>query len=218
MKSLKKTSHLFYDKYVNKISVHTPLAADFRTKELDRLKVNFDHYSQLLENSKQGYIEIGGWNKKRISVGDVFVGFKLLNLLDSEDDFAVRVEGKILGIYSNNDELIEKIGNIDRTIVREISVPSNQTVKNFLLSNPNKVITKSYTHKFRVTVNPLRANSQSFHEWAEQIPKIKLLKRTYKTEGYFYAADEKVLGLCRLFLGSKIRRIDELVTEDEICG
>jgi len=218
MKQIKKTNHLFYDKYVNKITIYTPLAGDFRTKELDRLKVNFDHYSHLLENSKNGFIEVGSWNKKRISVSDVFVGFKLLNLLDSEEDFAVRVEGKVLGIYSNNDVLIEKIRCLDPGIVREISKPSNEIVKNFLLANPNKVIAKTYTHKYRVTINPLRHNSESFHEWAEKIPKIKLLKRTYRTEGYFYAADEKVLGLCKLFLGSKIRRIDELVTEEEICG
>lgn len=218
MRPIKKTNHLFYDKYVNKISIYTPLAGDFRSKELDKLKINFDQYSRLLENSKNGFIEIGSWNKKRISVNDVIVGFKLLNLLSSEEDFAVRVEGKILGIYSNNDDLIECIHNIDHTVVREITKPANQTIKSFLLTNPNKIISKNYTHKFRVTINPLRANSQSFHEWAEKIPKIKLLKRTYSTEGYFYAADEKVLGLCRLFLGSKIRRIDEMVTEEEICG
>jgi hypothetical protein len=218
MKPIKKTSHLFYDKYVNKIAIYTPLANDFRTKELDKLKINFDQYSRLLENSKNGFIEIGNWNKKRISVGDVITGFKLLNLLDEEEDFSVRVEGKILGIYSNNDDLIEQIRNIDHSVVREITKPANQTIKSFLLSNPNKIISKNYTHKFRVTVNPLRNNSENFHDWAEKIPKIKLLKRTYKTEGYFYAADEKVLGLCRLFLGSKIRRIDEMVTEEEICG
>lgn len=214
----KKTNHLFYDKYVNKIAIQTPLAGDFRNKELDRLKVNFDHYSRLLENSKNGFIEIGNWNKKKISVNDVFNGFKLLNLLDNEEDYTVRVEGRTLSVYSNNDALIDKIWSIDPLIVKEITQPVNETVKNFLLSNPNKIIAKNYTHKFRVTVNPLRNNSESFHEWAEKMPKIKLLKRTYKTEGYFYAADEKVLNLCKIFLGSRIRRIDEMVTESEICG
>lgn len=218
MKFIKNTNKLFYDKYANKISIRTPLAIDFRTKELDRLKINFDQYSHLLENAKGGKIEIGNWNKKTISVADVIIGFKILNLLDCEDEYAVRVEGKTLSIYSNDDILIEKIRIIDPSIVLEIFKPSSERIKNYLLANPNRIITKKYTHKFRVTVNPLRSNSESFHEWAEKIPKIKLLKRTYKTEGYFYAADEKVLSLCKLFLGSKIRRIDEMITEDEISA
>lgn len=216
MKPIKKTKHLFYDKYVNKISVRTPLAGDFRIKELDKLKIKFDQYYRLVINSKNGFIDVGNWYTRRITFDDVTTATSLLDLLNSEKDFAVRIEKNTMDIYSNNDLFIERIRNIDNTVVREIIKPRDQTIKRFLLANPNSIICKNYTHKFRVTVNPLGNNSQSFHEWAEKIPKIKLLKRIYKTEGYFYAADEKVLSLCRLFLESRIRRIDVMITEEEI--
>ena len=41
-------------------------------------------------------------------------------------------------------------------------------------------------------------------------------RNDYLIGGYFYVADQKTLSLCRIFLGDKIRRVDELRTFEEI--
>lgn len=214
MKLYKNTSKLFFDKYVNKISLITVLASEFRYKNLPRTVLKISGLSKQLERSPQGKISIGHYHKKIITVDDIFHVNRLCDILGAQTDYAIRVEGNCLGIYTNEDAVladIEKLGKI-----KEISKPSNDVIKNFLLSKPNSIIAKKYTHKYRITVNPLRESSESFHQWAEKIPSIKLLKRTYHTEGYFYAANEKTLGMCRLFLGSRIRRVDEMFLESEI--
>ncbi len=214
MKLYKNTSKLFFDRYVNKISLITVLASEFRYKNLPRTISKISALAKQIEGSKAGRVQVGYYHKKTISVDDVFYVNKLCDILKTETDYAIRVEGNCLGVYTNNDNVvidIEKLGKI-----KEISKPSSDKIKNFLLANPNSIIAKKYTHKYRVTVNPLRDASESFHQWAEKIPSIKLLKRTYHTEGYFYAANEKTLGMCKIFLGSRIRRVDEMFLESEI--
>ncbi len=214
MKLYKNTSKLFFDRYVNKISLITVLASEFRYKNLPRTISKISALAKQIEGSKAGRVQVGYYHKKTISVDDIFYVNKLCDILKTETDYAIRVEGNCLGVYTNNDNVvidIEKLGKI-----KEISKPSSDKIKNFLLTNPNSIIAKKYTHKYRVTVNPLRDASESFHQWAEKIPSIKLLKRTYHTEGYFYAANEKTLGMCKIFLGSRIRRVDEMFLESEI--
>jgi len=214
MKPFKHTPKLFFDKYVNKISLVTVLASEFRYHNLDRTISKISSLSKQIEKSKSGKIQIGGYHKKTVSVDDIFHSTKLCNILKTQTDYVLRVEGNCLGVYTNEDSVIENINNLGKT--REISMPSSVAVREFLLANPHSIIAKKYTHKYRITVNPLRDITENFHQWAEKIPSIKLLRRTYHTEGYFYAANEKTLGMCRLFLGDRIRRVDEMFLESEI--
>ena len=214
MKPYKQTSKLFFDKYVNKISITTVLASEFRSKSLVRAEFQIRAIASQIEKSSDGQVHLKSWYKKHATVADIIHVTKIIDLLRNETDYGLRVESNILGIYTNDDVLIERINQLGS--VREISKPVNDRVRAFLLANPNSIISKKYTHKYRVTVNPLRDASDSFHSWAEKIPSIKLLKRTYRSDGYFYAANEKTLGMCKIFLGNKIRRVDEMFLVSEI--
>ncbi len=214
MKLYKNTSKLFFDRYVNKISLITVLASEFRYKNLPRTISKISALAKQIEGSKAGKVQVGYYHKKTVTVDDIFHVNKLCDILKAQADYAIRVEGNCLGVYTNSDTVIADIEKLGK--IKEISKPSSDKIKNFLLANPNSIIAKKYTHKYRVTVNPLRDASESFHQWAEKIPSIKLLKRTYHTEGYFYAANEKTLGMCKIFLGSRIRRVDEMFLESEI--
>ena len=214
MRPYKQTSKLFFDKYVNKISITTVLASEFRSKSLVRAEVQIRAIASQIEKSPDGRVHLKSWYKKHATVSDIIHITKIIALLRSEVDYALRVESDILGIYTNDDSLIDRIYQLGS--VRDLSKPANDRVRAFLLSNPNSIISKKYTHKYRVTVNPLRDASDSFHSWAEKLPSIKLLKRTYRSDGYFYAANEKTLGMCKIFLGNKIRRVDEMFLVSEI--
>jgi len=214
MKPYKQTSKLFFDKYVNKISIINVLASEFRSKDIVRAEVQITAIASQIEKSPDGRIQLRSWRKQYVTVADIMYINKIINILRNEKDYCLRVESNTLGVYTNNDNVIDGIQQLGS--VREISKPVDDRVKTFLLSNPNSIISKKYTHKYKVTVNPLRDSSESFHSWAEKIPSIKLLKRTYYAEGYFYAANEKTLGMCKIFLVNKIRRVDEMYLLSEI--
>lgn len=217
MRLSKKTNKLFYDRYVNKISIYYDLAEDFRNSEIENLQITFDSYKLTLENSKGEPVNIGRWHKRPLTQDNLAVGIRLVDILRANPDFSIRVEGRILSIYSNDDSVIDSISKISGVSIRYMSMPANSKIKDFLLKNPKKIISKEYTHKYKVTVNPLRDQEENFREWAKKLPKIKLNSKSLRrSDGYFYVEDEKTLGLCRLFLSNRIRRIDELVREDEI--
>jgi hypothetical protein len=214
MRPFKQTSKLFFDKYVNKISITNILASEFRSRDVVRAESQIKAIAVQVENSPDGRIQIRSWRKQYVTVADVMYVSKIIDVLRDETEYCLRVESNILGIYTNNDAIIDSVQQLGS--VREISKPVNSQIKEFLLANPRSIISKKYTHKYKVTVNPLKDSSESFHSWAEKIPSIKLLKRTYHGEGYFYAANEKTLGMCKIFLGNKIRRVDEMYLLSEI--
>lgn len=214
MRPYKQTSKLYFDKYVNKISVTTVLASEFRSKSLVRAESQINAIAGLIEKTPDGRMKLKSWYSKYATVADIIHVTKIINLLRKELDYCLRVESDVLSIYTNDDALIERIYQLGS--IRDVCKPVDDKVRAFLLANPNSIISKKYTHKYRVTVNPLRDASDSFHSWAENIPSIKLLKRTYRSDGYFYAANEKTLGMCKIFLGNKIRRVDEMFLVSEI--
>ena len=154
MKPYKQTSKLFFDKYVNKISVTNVLVSEFRSRNIVRAEIQIKAIAKEIEKSPDGRLQIRSWRKKYATVSDVMYVNKLINILGKETDYILRVEGEILGIYTNSDSLIDSIQQVGN--VREISKPANDRVRAFLLANPNSIISKKYTHKYRVTVNPLR--------------------------------------------------------------
>jgi hypothetical protein len=218
MKYCKKTNKLFYDKFVNKISFDTPVALLFRNRQdVAVLLEFFEDYRRRINNTKSGNIEVGkSWRPIKLNLSQLEFIEKVVKLLMKETDFGIRVENYSVSVYTNSDSLLDKIEELSPDNIREISKPVDEKIKGYLINNPYKIILNSYEYKFKVTYNPLKENTESFKQWCQSMPKIKLLKIHPSLEGYFYVSDSKVLGLCRLFLGNKIRRVDENVTVDEI--
>ncbi len=170
MKLYKQTSKLFFDKYVNKISVVNVLASEFRSRSIERAMASIKILSNHIEASAEGKVALRSWRKKYATVSDIIYITKLVDILNKETDFLLRVESDTLSIYTNSDSLLDAVKPLGH--IREITKPADDKVRAFLLANPNSIISKKYTHKYRVTVNPLRDSSESFHAWAEQIPSI----------------------------------------------
>jgi hypothetical protein len=212
----KTTKKLFFGKFVNKVAVQTPLAGYFRGNKIERTKLDIGIVSKRLTDQKLQSVQIGGsWSKTYAKIEDIQISREIITVLESLSDYTVRVEGWTLSIYSN-DDFIKNVTNIKNIHIEETSQAADDKVKEFLLSSPKAIIRKEYTHKYKVTINALWDSADSFTAWADKLPKIKTTGNSYKFGGYFYVADEKTLSLCHIFLSDKVRKVEELVTSEEI--
>jgi len=214
----KKTTKLFFNKYIYKVAVRTPLSTLFRGKNLPVTRQQIEALSERFSNARVASTNItNGWRtRQQATSADVFVGLMLLDQLESLSDFTLRVENSTLGLYCNDQDFISKITNINDIDVEEIAEPETDEVREYLLLNPKSIIRGEYTHKYKVTINALWESADNFKEWAVKLPKIKTTNNRYRFGGHFYVADEKTLSLCHIFLADKIRKVEELVTTTEI--
>ena len=219
MSRLKKTKKLFYDKYLYKICVFTPLSTHFRGKDIEATQCSLRAILDEMEyRGETERITGSRWNSKKITIQNVRRDLALSIMAQGLEDFHFRVEGGTLSFYTNDETALDTAialydGMWD---IREICKPENDKIKEFLLSNPKQIIRPEYSHKYKVTINGLD-DPESFKDWAAKLPKLKVMpKNNYRIGGYFYVADQKTLSLCRIFLGDKIRRVDELRTLEEI--
>lgn len=214
----KNTKKLFFDQFVYKISFSSSIAGNFRKKDLETIKNDVDFYIKEARKNNSDIIEMKVYyNYRTITVHELQNTLEILNVLKTENNHLRRIEGKVVSVYTNNETLINAIREVTKDSCKLIVKPVNNKIKDYLLNSRKKIITKTYTHKYKVTVNPLKEKAINFKTWASNIPKIKLVTgSSYKNEGVFYVSDLKILNMCRLFLGDRIRRIDELVKSDEI--
>jgi hypothetical protein len=212
----KKTSKLFFGKYVYKIALRLSVASKFRGNNLKNIRQNLENLKEQFANNKMNRMQLGNWNKSSVSVEDVFIGMSVADTLETLSSYTLRVEGTTLGLYSNDDDFFHKVLSIPGVYVEETSEPADLKTKEFLLSTPKAIIRKEYTHKYKVTIASLWESAEGFKAWAVKLPKIKTTSNKYQYGGHFYVADEKTLSLCHIFLADKIRKVEQLVTTTEI--
>lgn len=217
---IQKTSKLFFDKYTNKVVIVTNLATLFRDRNLTRVKNTLDEYFKLLDARPSGYIEFNSrWSRRKYSYKDVFLAYKVYEQLKEEQNYSLRVEGNYLGIYSNNNELIHSILNVNGIPINSVLMAEDEKSKQFLLSKTNTIIVKKKTHEYKLKLRPLNDNATEFLMWASKLPGVKIFnkERVYRySHGIMYVSNDKVLTLCKLYLGNNIARIDQLLLADEI--
>lgn len=215
----KPTKKLFYDKYVYKVTVWTALAEHFRGNDISATTSYLQSVHDSMVNKNETERSWGSrWNTKTVNIRQVQRDIAYSHLISSLDSCQVRVEGSHLSVYTNDETFLDTASALysGPYELKEIWRPESDKIKEFLLANPKKIIRPEYSHKYKVTVNGI-PDIESFKEWAAKLPKLKVMSRNnYVIGGYFYVADEKTLSLCRIFLGDKIRRVDELRTIAEI--
>jgi len=212
----KKTTKLFFGKYVYKVALRLPVAAKFRGNKLTVIKLQLAILKERFADRKVNHVQMGGWNRQLASLADITRGLAIVDVLETLSSYTLRVESNTLGLYSNDDDFFHKVLSVPDIEVEETSEPVDLKTKEYLLSNPKVIIRKEYTHKYKVTVNALWDSADNFKAWAVKLPKIKTTKNKYKYGGHFYVADEKTLSLCHIFLADKISKVEQLVTTTEI--
>lgn len=215
----KRTKKLFYDKYVYKVTVWTNLAEHFRGNDMSATTLYIQNiYDNMILKGENERSWGSRWNTKNITLEQVQREVAFCHLISSLESYHVRVEGSHLSVYTNDEGFLDTASELYKQpyALKEIWRPENDKIKEFLLSNPKKILRPEYSHKYKVTVNSI-PDAESFKQWASKLPKLKVMsKNNYVVGGYFYVADEKTLSLCRIFLGSRIRRVDEILLESEI--
>lgn len=193
------------------------MASVFRGGDLSSTRYHLESERDRLVNTGQDKLITGSnWNKKIVTLSDLERDLAAAILFEGITPHHVRVESTTLSFYANDESFLDTLEELYGWSCREIWRPETEEIKQFLLSNPGTIIRPEYSHKYKVTVNAID-DVTSFKEWAEKVPKLKVMPRNnYRIGGYFYVADQKTLSLCRLFLGDRIRRVDELRTSTEI--
>jgi len=212
----KKTTKLFFGKYVYKIALRLSVASKFRGNNLKNITEELESLKEQFANNKLSRMQMGSWSRTSVTIEDVFMGMNLVDVLETLSSYTLRVEGSTLALYSNDIDFFHKVLSIPSVYVEETSEPVDQKIKEFLLTTPKAIIRKEYTHKYKVTVNALWESADNFKAWAVKLPKIKTTSNKYRFGGHFYVADEKTLSLCHIFLADKIRKVEQLVTTTEI--
>lgn len=213
----KSTNKLFFRKYIYKIAVDTPVARFFKKNRMHVTRAHLVIISDKLKSSKSERITLSPYSRNLVGSEDISTAYDIINFLEVASEYHLRIEGSILGIYSNDISLVDSIKKIKNIKIEEISIPDDINQGQFLLEHPNTILRKEYSHKYKVTIKPLWGENNNFLSWAKKYDKIKLIsKNQYKYGGYFYVADDKMLGLCRLYLNDVLVKVETLVTSSEI--
>jgi|TARA_B100000586_G_C20062567_1_gene406940 hypothetical protein len=221
-----ETTKLFYDKYLYKLGITNPLGFIFRNKNLSHARSIIDKLHLNQESGEPIRYKLSADSHRTpidLTVEDVHDLKYLLTEFREEKDFVVRCEQRSVGIFSNNEEWLKRIGK-KLDCVCDFYTPEDSTI-NLLLDNKNILIkNKPFKFKYKVTLGQGSVD-RNFYDWAKMNPdKVRvspgLLKRIHETGyvsgKYLYLRDEKVFTLAMLFLSANISRVDRIVLKQDV--
>lgn len=206
---IKETTTLFSGKYNYKIVLVCPAAGWFRGKKYDFTQTKLDE----IESHQIG----GKWSKIR-NQEDLNYSYKVLYHLRNFNDveYDTRVESPFINLYTNNASYIEKLAAIDGSRVKFVCLPN----KNIQKLDPGKVVVKTLDYDYKVYLATMKnKDNTSFLNWIKDNNKVRVTKRCIKDlsqrvswgGSYFYVKDAKTLTMVKMFLGSDISRIEEVI-------
>lgn len=198
----KHTSRLFNKKYKYKVVLVTKGCGWFRNNDLDLVKKNLGTYVD------------SAWGPK-LTPDDLLFIKKIYNVLKKFNDYELRVENPLLSLYTNTESLIESLAGLNPELVKYVSFPKPGSEQ---ILNNNGVITKRIDYGYKVTIGRTRKSFEDFLNWANNMEKVRLTKRTKKELAkehswggyYFYVKDDKTLTMVKIFLGTHIQTIEKV--------
>lgn len=203
---VKRTKKLFDNTYKYKAALLCVFAGYFRGN-------NVKYAQQKLKDVKKtGMLPL--WAKQATSA-DIDFALNLCRTLLKLQDYSVRVESPIISFYTNNDQDIKNITDLDPDAIKYVSLPEqNQGMEK------DTVYVKKLNYRFRVTMGRTTQSNNNFIQWCQANPnKIRMPKRCLDDlnsehswgGGYFYVNDDKTLTMVKMFLGNSIARVDHVV-------
>jgi hypothetical protein len=203
---IKDTVTLFLTKYKYKIVIVSPLASLFRKKDLESVATTLNFST--IKDFNKSFLRIK-------SDDDIKYAAKICNILRKSEDFSCRVESPFLNVYTNDSSLIEELSNVDSTKIKFIHLPNKNNPELF----QGSIIVKKIDFGYKVSMGTCRKNYSNFIAWSQQSNKIKLTQRCIRDlskdrswgGSYFYVKDDKTLTMVKVFLGSDISKIDNVI-------
>jgi len=201
---IKPTSKLFFNKYKYKIVVVNKGSSWFRGNDLD-------HVEQRLGNTTSSLT----W-ERNLDKTDREYNQKLLLLFRQCNDYELRIENPYLSFYTNTEKDVGKLAKIDVLKVKYAVMPD---AKSQLILNQHTVIVKRLDFAYKVSMGRTTQEFVSFINWCEDNPKIRMPRRVKQDlaksyswgGGHFYVKDEKTLLMVKMFVGSWINKVEQVV-------
>lgn len=203
-----ETTKLFWNEYNYKIVLVTTYATIFRNSRIHKINDSLQVIRKRLAASSND-------DPDAVLAPEL----ELISLINSMSDYKIRSSYPYVSIYTNNlidVNKLEKYGEFYKSL-KLLSKPKNAN-KHIL---PNTIISKNSDFKFKVIIGYSKSYYNNFAAWAVNNDKIKITKHllykmknnSYFSTAYFYVKDGKSLTMVKMFLGSNIRTVEELVTE-----
>ncbi len=174
---------------------------------------NIDNAKTKLSGLTQGH-KTPPWLKIK-DVADIEFCNQVCKTLENMTNFSIRVEQPILNIYTNDPKHLEELVNIDENRIKYICIPNKINPS----PRSNSVILKKLDYDYKVFLGKTTSNYSNFVNWAEKNTNIRLTKRTKKDlsrpmswgGSYFYVRGDKNLTAVKLFIGSSISKIEQVI-------
>lgn len=178
----------------------------FRGNDLDNTKRHIENFN--IDNQT-------GWLKK-LDLNDLAYTKKFFNVLKKATDYEIRVESPLLTLYTNTESLVESTAALDTELVKYVSFPKPGSEE---ILEGSSVITKRLDYGYKITVGRTRRSFPDFLNWASNMSKVRLTKRTKKELSkehswggyYFYVKDDKTLTMVKIFLGNHIQSVEKVI-------
>ena len=184
-----ETTKLFYDKYLFKLGIYNPVAFIFRNKNLSHARTIIDDLQLHQEEPIQYKTCSDALRHIDLTVDELHDLKYLLTQFQDQTDFMVRCEQNKMGIFSNNDSWLKRVGK-KLDCVCDFYEPADSTID--LLLNSKNVLIKNapFDHKYKVTLGE-NSIDRNFYNWAKNNPdKVRVspgLLRTIQENGYVRA-------------------------------
>lgn len=204
---IKDTVSLFMGKYQYKVVLMCAVASWFRNKNLKQVeqKLNNNHENDFWFGSKIKAAENVSFTHKLTEELKKF----------NASEYDIRVESPLINVYTNNKLYVELLTAIDSSFIKFVSLPN----KDILPLKKGDVIVKNLDFDYKVFMGSTRRNYKDFLNWSVDNDKIRITKRCTKDlnkdrsygGSYFYVKGAKTLTMVKMFLGSDVSRVENVI-------
>lgn len=222
-----ETKKLFFGQFLYRYKIRSPLAFNFyKTKHFMQMIAAVDaaiaSAEEQTKKNKKAKAQIRRWNRSYEVDSAHIASIKKIRdiLVDNQGEFRTRTEMINLSIYTNNEDLIDKLEKVSNDLSAEVSKP-NPLAKDILFGNKEiYVVNKPSNYEYRVTVVGRMNDSKRIAKWLEEnADKVKASStaiRGFRNEYWlsnllFYVRDAKVLTLAQMMFGDSIKKIEKIV-------
>lgn len=204
----KHSNKLFLDRYQYKIVLVSAGVHAFRSG-------NLDHAFKILSEFNPSLSQDYRFYNRYITQDNIDYLFEIYEVLLHIQNYSVRVESPWLSIYTNSLDDIKKLNDLNSLKVKEIyETPA-------YLTSGECHSTLPYDYKVLIKQSKSKQPVIAFYDWAVNNKNIRLPKscesilkgESYSTDSYFYVKGDHNLTVCRLHLGSLIKKTQKIVNQ-----
>lgn len=203
--------------------MYNTLAHIFREKNFSYAKTCLDTIQHDYDKGKELFLQRVYITSPVDNQDFIDSKFLLSEFENQQDDFRIRVEAPIMGVYSNDIDWLTRISTRIKTNTTTLHKP-NTDIKNIIDENSRVVFLKKPSKfNFKITLKN-RVNSD-FGNWVvNNTDKVKIGKRAlqsiqnggYAHGYYFYCTSEKVLQLLQIMIGGNISKVERVIVDPSI--